>query len=194
MKRKIKKRIFEVLKQIREDIKCENCPFGVLVVFSDLANVFGRGAIPIGVKPTEFEDTFNVAGNIFDENAFKIIRKVGDDGAVLVDDGGNILAPAVYLNVNLFSVDKEEIDAEFCARHIAALATSSATKANVYTLSEETAKVREFIRGKLRKQHPEPDSEKLLEKVQEDIQKEQIKENLKKKIKEKAIEVEVQQK
>ncbi len=164
-KTEIRNKIFEMLKEISES-KNHN---GLLVVYSDLPNVLARGAYPLG-KKKEFKD-FNEIAYISSENAREILKKVGEDGAVLIDKKGYIYSPPVYLNVSLFSIDKEEIEPEFCARHIAALATSSTTKASVYTLSEETGKVREFIKGKIKRKYPTKEQEEIIEVIKKDLKK-----------------------
>jgi len=169
LKSQIKDRIFEILKEISES-KNHN---GLLVVFSDINQVLARGAHPIGINPKNSKD-FEEAVHISDENITSIIKKIGDDGAILINKKGFIYSPSAYLNVNLFSVDKQEIDPEFCARHIAALATSASTKATVYTLSEETGKVREFIKGKIKRRYPEKEQEEILKIIEKDIQKSKI--------------------
>lgn len=164
MKREIENRIFEILKEISQS-KDHN---GLLIVFSDILNVLARGAHPLGKKWRDFKE-FNEIGNINNEDATEILKKVGEDGAVLINEKGYIFSPAVYLNVNIFSIDENLIEPEFCARHIAALATSSATDASVYTLSEETGKIREFINGKIKRKHPSEEQEKILEVIKKDL-------------------------
>lgn len=185
MKEKIRERMFEILKEIRADIKCDkfHCPTGLLIVYSDTSNVLARGAYPI--KKTIYsegsEKSFEVVGHMNDDNAKEKLKIIGEDGAVLVDEEGSIYSPSVYLNVNLFSVDPNSIEDDFCARHIAALATSVATKAHVFTLSEETGKVREFVEGKAERQYPpKPSKEEteLVEIIEKDLIREQLKDKL----------------
>ena len=186
MKKKIRNRIFELLKEIRKNMRCEKniCHTGLLIVYSDISSVLARGAYPI--KKTIYENSekdFDIIGTINDEKAGEKLKIVGEDGAVLIDKEGNIHSPSVYLNVNLFSVDPEVIEDDFCARHIAALATSASTKSYVFTLSEETGKVREFVSGKIYREYPE------LEKEEKEIAKEIEKELIREKIKDKIIKI-----
>ena len=164
MKKEIRNRIFEILKQISES-KEHN---GLLIVYSDIINVLSRGACPLGQKQKDFRE-YNEIGHIKDEDIIEKLKKIGNDGAVLIGKNGYIYSPAVYLNVSLYSIDQEKIEPEFCARHIAALATSSTTKASVYTLSEETGKVREFINGKIKRKYPELKQEEILEIIKKDL-------------------------
>ncbi len=164
-KRKIRKKIFNILKEISES-ESHN---GLLVVFSDLPNIFAKGAHPLGQQ--ENLNEFDILGNI-NENQEKIkktLKKIGADGAVLICNQGNIYSPSVYLNVNLFNVERKKIEAEFCARHISALATSATTKSYVYTLSEETGKVREFIKGKIRKKYPKEKRKSILRAIERNL-------------------------
>ncbi len=170
MKKEIRNKIFDILTEISES----QSHSGLLVVFSDLNNVLAKGALPIGIRQKNFKD-FNETVHIRDENAKRLLKKVGVDGAVLIDDKGFIYSPSVYLNINVLGVDENQIEPEFAARHIAALATSSSTKATVYTLSEETGKVREFIKGKIKRRYPDENQEKVLEIIQKDIQTARIK-------------------
>ncbi|MEK6820291.1 MAG: diadenylate cyclase [Nanoarchaeota archaeon] len=165
MKSRIRNRIFELLKELSES----QSHSGLLIVFSDLTNVLAKGALPIGVKSKTFKD-FDEVGHIYNEEAAKILKKVGIDGAVMVDEEGKIYSPSVYLNVNVLGIDKSQLETEFAARHIAALAISTSTDASVYALSEETSTVREFIGGKVRRRHPSKREEKVLEIIKKDLQ------------------------
>ena len=159
----IRNKIFEMLKEISES----KSHSGLLIIYSDLLNVLRRGAYPLGEKK-EFKE-FDEIAHINSKNAREILKKIGEDGAILIDKKGYIYSPAVYLNVNLFSIDEEKIEPDFGARHIAALATSSTTKASVYTLSEETGKVREFIKGKIKRRYPTKQQEKIIEIIKKDL-------------------------
>jgi hypothetical protein len=64
---------------------------------------------------------------------------------------------------------------DFGARHIAALAMSNSTKSHVFALSEETGKVREFAKGKIKQQFPKEKYDIEPEKIQEQLIKEGIK-------------------
>lgn len=167
-KKHICNRIFDLLKQIREEEH-----HGLLIVFSDLKNVLARGAYPIGVDKELFQG-FEEICSIKDDNAKENLKKIGEDGAILINKKGIVYSPSTYLNVNLFSVKEEKIEPEFCARHISALATSSSTKSYVYTLSEETNKVREFVKGKIKRKHPEKEQEEILEVIKKDIKEEKL--------------------
>ena len=135
-------RIFKLLREISES----NSNTGLLIVFSDIYNVLKEGAYP--------NEGFEEKVHIYNKRGSEILKEVGgSDGAVLINERGIILSPSVYLNVNIFSIDKKEIKKEYTARHIAALATSASTKALVYTLSEETGKVREFAGGRVRREY-----------------------------------------
>ena len=188
---KKRERIFELLKEIRENHYC-NAPFGLLIVFSDIHNVLARGAFPIAKtsmnkvnKVSLKEKYFESICNINSDKAIEALKKIGEDGAVLIDKRGMIYSPSAYLNVNLASIDEENIDPEFCARHIAALATSASTRSTVYTLSEETGRIREFISGKINKEFPDKELHALLEKINDDIEKGHIKTHKSKKVKKK---------
>ena len=150
MKSLVRKKIFEILKEIR-NMKHN----GLLIVFSDLNKIIAKGAIPIGQKELNFRKVCHISS----QKLPIILTEVGEDGAVLIDDKGYVYSPSVYLNVSVFNIDKDQIHPEFCARHISALSTSSATNAYVYTLSEETNKIREFKKGKIKRQFPELDDE-----------------------------------
>lgn len=171
-KSEIQEKIFEILKQISESKEHT----GLLIVFSDLTGVLARGAHPLGKRCNDFKE-FNNVWNINNENVeetIRLLKKIGADGAILIDDEGSIYSPAVYLNVNIFSVDENLIEPEFCARHIAALATSSTTEALVYALSEETGKIREFIKGEVKRKHPSGEQEKILEIIKQDLREHKI--------------------
>ncbi len=172
-KKRIREKIFELLKQVSGGKHK-----GLLIVFSDLKNVLARGAAPLGIQGRTLK-AFSDVCNIEEDNAEKILKKVGDDGAILIDKKGTIYSPAVYLNVNLFSIDEEEIEPEFCARHISALATSASTKSYVFTLSEETNKIREFYKGKTKRKYPGKEQEKILKTIKKDLKNEkaEIKKN-----------------
>jgi len=171
MKRKIKKRIIELLLNI--SIKGDH--HGLLIVFSDLNTIIKKGIIPLGTDEPDLKN-FEARCNIFSEQARKQIKIIGDDGAVLIDKSGTIYSPSVYLNVNALIVDKDQISPEFAARHIAALATSTSTKAHVYTLSEETGIIREFYKGKIRKEFPNKEHQKILSIIKKDLKKARIQE------------------
>jgi len=159
MKRKIKKRIIELLLNI--SIKGDH--HGLLIVFSDLNTIIKKGIIPLGTDEPDLKN-FEARCNIFSEQARKQIKIIGDDGAVLIDKSGTIYSPSVYLNVNAL------------IRHIAALATSTSTKAHVYTLSEETGIIREFYKGKIRKEFPNKEHQKILSIIKKDLKKARIQE------------------
>jgi DNA integrity scanning protein DisA with diadenylate cyclase activity len=170
-KSQIKNRIFELLKEMGKSKDHS----GLLIVFSDINNVLAKGAVPLGIRKRTLRE-FDEVCHIADEKATKMLRKIGYDGAVLIDKKGFIYSPSVYLNVNVFSINEDLIEPEFAARHIAALITTTTTKAVVYTLSEETDKVREFIKGKVKRHFPNERFDISPEKIKEQLIKKRIKE------------------
>jgi hypothetical protein len=166
-KTKIKKRIFELLKKIRHSHH-----HGIILTYSDMSNILAKGAYPIGSKKKDFEEVCD----IFSPKAEKILKNFQEDGAILIDKRGIMHLPPAYLNVNILSVDEKQIDPEFGSRHIAALACSSSTKACVFVVSEETRKVREFVKGQVRKIFPEKEGYDI---PQEKVAAELIRETLK---------------
>jgi len=171
-KAQIRKKIFELLKEISTNHKHH----GLLIVYSDLNNVISRGTLPIGITIKTFKD-FDAIGNINSNAVITLLKTIGKDGAILIDKKGTIYSPSVYLNVSLASVNQEEVDPEFCARHIAALATSGATKSFVFTLSEETNKVREFHKGKIQNEYPEKIQSAILKIIKKDLKESKVKIN-----------------
>ena len=169
-KTKIKNRIFELLKEVRHEDH-----HGLLLVYSDMANILAKGAHPIGSKKKEFSEVCD----IFSKKAEKLVKNFQEDGAILVNKRGIMHLPPVYLNVNILNVDEKQIDPEFGSRHIAALACSSATKASVFVVSEETRKVREFLNGKVKRVFPEKEEYDI---PQEKVEAQLIKQSLKDRI------------
>ncbi len=150
--------IFELLKTVRRGREKR----GLLIAYNDFEGVFKMGSFPRGTrrdrKAGEIIKEFMQGSvcSIYSSGAKKEIKRIGKDGAVLIDNLGFIYEPSVYLNVDAERIDKSKIKPDYFARHIAALGTSILTNATTFALSEDTGIIREFYNGIVKRQYPRP--------------------------------------
>jgi len=147
---KAEKKIFNYLSEISQKVHKENKKIGALVVLG----VFGSSTDPLveGMRKLTNDklDTYiNINFPQFKDDVIGIFN-VGDDGAIIVNQDGQILGSRVYLTVDNPTV---EIPEGTGTRHISA--ASFSTREDVlatFTLSEETWIVRTWKDGKYTEQ------------------------------------------
>ncbi len=168
-------RIFEVLRNIRARSKSLNESKGAFLIFGRLPEIFDLGFVSLG-KEEEEKNELELHGNIHDATIVEKLRNYCGEGAILVDEEGNIYFPSVYVNVNLRKVNKDKIKPEYCARHIAALYVSTATSSTTFSLSESRGIITEFRAGDISRESMEDDEEeKEKEVIKEKVSRELIK-------------------
>ena len=148
------KKIFTYLCEIAKTFHEKKESIGMIVVLG----IFGSHQTPMvdGMRKlaTEKLDTYiNVNFSQFKDELKKIFES-GSDGAIIINQDGQVLADKVYLTVDNPSV---EIPEGTGTRHISA--ASFSTRKDVlatFTLSEETYSVRTWKNGEYTEQfHPE---------------------------------------
>ena len=140
---KIKSRILHLLKKVADKDCVANMHRGALIVLGEFVryNYQVPGMRQIGSNPLAGSVLFVTDKDV--EEDFK--KLLGEDGAIVVDITGQVLASRVYLQVNHADA---HIDDECSARHIAAVSYSLTPHVVAcFTLSEETGKVRKYIDG-----------------------------------------------
>jgi DNA integrity scanning protein DisA with diadenylate cyclase activity len=151
---KVEKKIFAYLCDISLRLYKSGKKTGTLIVlgcFDSEANVFGLRQL--GNK--KVEKYINVAFGQFETEIVKLFES-GDDGAIIVNQNGQILGTETYLMVDNPSLDIPEGAG---TRHISAASFSTREDVlSTFTLSEETLAVRMWKDGHFVEQY-RPDEE-----------------------------------
>lgn len=146
---KVEKKIFSYLCDISNKLFKNNKRIGVLVVlgaFDTGHNVYGMRQL--GSK--KLEKYINIAFGQFEADIVKIFES-GDDGAIIINQNGQVLGTEVYLMVENPSLDIPEGAG---TRHISAASFSTRDDVlSTFTLSEETLAVRMWKDGQFVEQY-----------------------------------------
>ena len=140
---KLKQLIYGLLKEItREQTKVGQRTGGIVVLGAFVkCNYLVRGVRQIRDNPIAGELIYVTEENIKE----KLNELFKNDGAVVIDQSGQILAARVYLQVDHASI---KVDDECSTRHISAASFSSRDDiVACFTLSEQTGKVRIYVKG-----------------------------------------------
>jgi len=142
---KVEKKIFSYLCELSKKLYSEKRSIGILVVlgkFDSTDDGIVKGMRQLGT--TQIQKYTNIAFGQFDAEVVKIFEE-GADGAIVINQNGQIIGSKIYLMVDQPSVDIPEGTG---TRHISA--ASFSTRDDViatYTLSEETLVVRLWKEG-----------------------------------------------
>lgn len=142
---RIEKKIFSYLCQLSESLNTKKERLGILIVFG----MFGthRSSVASGMRSLSNDrvDTYmNIGFPQFKDDIFKLFEQ-GEDGAIIINQDGQILAEKIYLTVDVPSVDIPEGTG---TRHISAASFSMRPDVlATFTLSEETLMVRTWKDG-----------------------------------------------
>lgn len=143
---KVEKKIFTYLCEITKKLHKENRRVGILIVLGRFESAnddcLVTGMRQLGIN--HIQKYINVAFGQFESEVLKIFED-GEDGAIIIDQNGQILGNKIYLTVDNPSV---EIPDGAGTRHISA--ASFSTRNDIiatYTLSEETLAVRMWKDG-----------------------------------------------
>lgn len=151
---KVEKKIFSYLCEISKKFYKSEKKIGALIVLGcfDLESHI-HGMRQLGSK--KLEKYINIAFGQFEADILKILES-GDDGAIIINQNGQILGTEIYLMVDNPSLDIPEGTG---TRHISAASFSTRDDIlSVFTLSEETLAVRMWKDGQFVEQY-KPDEE-----------------------------------
>jgi DNA integrity scanning protein DisA with diadenylate cyclase activity len=140
---RLKQLIYEVLKQITKEQSKEEKHTGGIVVLGAFVkcNYNVPGLRQIRDNPIAGELLYVTEDNIKD----KLRELFKNDGAVIIDQSGQLLAARVYLQVDHADI---KVDDECSTRHISAASFSNRDDIVAsFTLSEQTGKVRVYVKG-----------------------------------------------
>jgi len=146
---KVEKRIFQYLCDVANKQAKEEKSLGVLVVLG----CFDSEPLVDGMRQlgnNKLEKYINVAFSQFESEVIKLFE-TGDDGAIVINQNGQVLGTSLYLMVDNPSLDIPEGSG---TRHISA--ASFSTREDVlatFTLSEETLAVRMWKDGQFTEQY-----------------------------------------
>lgn len=146
---KVEKKIFEYLCNLSNNLYKTKKQIGVLVVLG----CFDSDPIVMGMRKLEnnkVEKYINVAFGQFEAEVVKLFE-TGDDGAIVINQNGQVLGTGVYLVVDNPTLDIPEGTG---TRHISA--ASFSTREDIlatFTLSEETLTVRMWKDGQFTEQY-----------------------------------------
>lgn len=145
---KVEKKIFNMLCNVSTKLYKENKKAGALVVLGAFDTKQGvPGMRQLGNK--KIEKYINVAFPAFDAEVSTLFES-GDDGAIIINQFGQLLGNGIYLSVTNPTLDIPEGTG---TRHITAACVSTrADVIAVYTLSEETLAVRMWKLGQFTEQ------------------------------------------
>ena len=151
---KVEKKIFQYLCEISQELHEGERSIGVLIVlgcFDSEPSVFGMRQL--GTK--KIDKYINVAFGQFEVDIIKLFNS-GDDGAIIINQNGQVLGTEIYLMVDNPSLDIPEGAG---TRHISAASFSTREDVlSTFTLSEETLAVRMWKEGQFVEQY-KPDEE-----------------------------------
>lgn len=151
---KVEKKIFAYLCDISARLYKDKKRVGTLIVlgcFDSETNVFGLRQL--GTK--KVDKYINVAFGQFEVEIIKLFDS-GDDGAIIINQNGQILGTEIYLMVDNPSLDIPEGAG---TRHISAASFSTREDVlSTFTLSEESLAVRMWKDGQFVEQY-RPDEE-----------------------------------
>lgn len=142
--KKLERRIFNLLKEVSlEVIKKKKRHKGALIVLGEFVRCNYKIAGMRQFKSNPLEGTALFLG---DKAAKEKLKELfNEDGAILIDSSGQVLAARVYLQVDHPAVT---VDEECSTRHLSAASCSQEPYVIAcFTLSEETGKVRHYIGG-----------------------------------------------
>jgi DNA integrity scanning protein DisA with diadenylate cyclase activity len=140
---RVEKRIFSLMCDISKKLLEDKKRIGVLVVLGTFT-VSAIGMRPFGKH--KIEKYINVVFPNSEADVLKIFES-GDDGAIVINQGGEVLGSGLYLMVNDPTLDIPEGTG---TRHISAASFSQREDVlATFTLSEETLSVRLWKNGAL---------------------------------------------
>ena len=146
---KVEKRIFEYLCTLSDQLYISKHKIGVLVVLG----CFDSDPMVLGMRKLEnnkVEKYINVAFGQFESEVTKLFE-TGSDGAIIINQNGQVLGTGVYLVVDDPSLDIPEGTG---TRHISAASFSTREDIlSTFTLSEETLTVRMWKEGQFTEQY-----------------------------------------
>lgn len=140
--------ILDILEEIADDFYKDNIKRGIIIVFGMFDNHDGivDGVVQMGTNP------ITTYKSIYDDDFKDFLLLMSEsDGALLVNRTGQIIAARTYLVVDHPDLVKDE---ECGTKHRAAASFSKRPEIqHVFTLSEETLKVRQWYRGEVEHTH-----------------------------------------
>lgn len=142
--KKLEKKIYDFLcQEAKRGIRTEDRR-GALIVLGEFVRY--DYTIP-GMRQFKSNPIEGSALFITDKGASTKLKDLfNEDGAILIDTTGQILAARVYLHVDDAAVT---VDEECSTRHLSAASFSQGSHiVACFTLSEETGKVRHYVGGK----------------------------------------------
>lgn len=150
---KVEKKIFTMLCKITDKLTREKQNRGALIVFGEFgSNVNGMRRF----GPGRIEKYLNVV-NANSEQSIMEIFESGKDGAVIIDDSGQLLGTGIYLTVDNPNLDIPEGTG---TRHISAASFSKREDViATLTMSEETGVVRMWKEGAFTEQYDPNENE-----------------------------------
>lgn len=153
---KVEKKVFGFLCDIAKKLYEDDDRIGILIVLGCFdANPNVKGMRQLNNK--KVEKYINVAFPQFEQDVLKVFES-GDDGAIIINQNGQILGTGVYLLVDNPNLDIPEGTG---TRHISAASFSMRKDVlAAYTLSEETLTVRMWKQGNFTEQF-KPEEEEL---------------------------------
>lgn len=152
---KAEKKIFQFLCQIANDLYQQKKNIGALIVLGCFdSSPFVDGMRQLGNK--KIEKYLNVAFGQFEAEVIKLFQ-ADEDGAIVVNQNGQILGTGIYLTVDNPSLDIPEGAG---TRHISAASFSAREDVlATFTLSEETLTVRMWKDGQFTEQYRPEEAE-----------------------------------
>jgi DNA integrity scanning protein DisA with diadenylate cyclase activity len=145
---KVEKKIFALLCSVSKKLFEENKKVGALIVLG----AFDHKQVVPGMRQIsskKIEKYINVAFPSFESDVLALFES-GDDGAIIINQFGQILGSGIYLIVDNPNLDIPEGAG---TRHITAASISTrADVVSAYTLSEETLAVRMWKLGQFTEQ------------------------------------------
>lgn len=154
---KVEKKIFSYLCDISKKFYKDKKSIGALVVLGSFSSPDHVVSGMRQLGSIKVDKYLNVAFGQFESDIIKIFES-GNDGAVIVNENGQILGTGIYLTVHNPSLDIPEGTG---TRHISG--ASFSTRSDVlatFTLSEETLAVRMWKNGSFVEQfHPDQPEE-----------------------------------
>lgn len=147
---KVEKKVFRYLCQISDTLNKSNKSIGILIVLG----IFGTESSIVSGMRSLSNDRFDTYTNVnflqYKEDVIKLFS-TGNDGAIIINQDGQVLAENIYLIVDEPSVDIPEGTG---TRHISAASFSTRTDVlATFTLSEETGIVRIWKDGTYTEQY-----------------------------------------
>jgi len=140
----LQKKMFDMLKEIADEQSGKKKLLGALVVLG----VFAKTDYKIvGMKQIQTNPLEGRVARITEKDTKEALKELFSyDGALIVDQSGQMLAARVYVSVDHADLT---VDDECSTRHLTA--ASASTRDDIiatFTISEQTGKVRWYVKGK----------------------------------------------